>query len=149
MPLQGGVHQFGTPTATNGGFDDRQWQRRHAQVVSFDHLGRIEIATTQPGPGLETQPAVPRHGHFDDLGRELCEALPPGPGQAAGDGSVTVSPHPGTNSCPFGEFAVIREVDTTCALSPGAGAHPVVHVVPSEPDVLCLGKRDDAVMVAQ
>lgn len=149
MPLQRSVHQPDTPTATNGGFDHRQRQCRHAQIVSFDHLSRIEIATTQPGARLETQPAVPRHGHFDDLGSELREALPPGPGQAAGDGSVTVSPHPGTNSRPVGEFPVIREEHTTSALTPRAGAHPVVHVVPSETDVLCLGQSYYTVMVAQ
>ncbi|CAM3696617.1 hypothetical protein MYFR107205_23175 [Mycolicibacterium frederiksbergense] len=149
MPLQRSVHQLRTPTATNGGFDHRQRQCRHPQIISFDHLGRIEIATTQPGTGLETQPAVPRHSHFDDLGSELREALPPGPGQTARDGSVTVSPHPRPNPRPVGEFAVVREEHTTSALSPRAGAHPVVHIVPPETDVVCLGQGDDAVMVAQ
>jgi hypothetical protein len=90
-----------------------------------------------------------RHGHLDDLGREVRDAVPPRGSEPAGGRSGAVAPDGGADPSRIGEWSIVDEVDAASATSPMSGSDASFNGVLAEPDCASLRERDDAIVAAK
>jgi hypothetical protein len=89
------------------------------------------------------------HGDLHELRCESGQFEPPGCGKPTRDGSVTVTPHCGSDPGGIGERSIVDEEDASRAAPPMTRPDEPLNREPTQAAFFGLTERDDSIMVTQ
>lgn len=149
MALQCGIHQLGSATAPDRGFNDCQRQCGDSQPVALDHVVRVEVTPPQPGFRPMSKSAVSWNGDLDRRRRELRQPVPPCRRHAARACLRAVGQHSDAYPSGVGESPIGDEVHAASAAQPTPRPNPAVDRNLAQPHTKRLGSGEYAVLSAQ
>jgi hypothetical protein len=113
----------------------------------YDDIRGIQITTPQAAPIAAAAVTVSGHRHFDDVGCELRQVVPPCRGETASRSVLAVAPHDGSNPRSIGERSVVDEVDAAAASNPMTGSESL-HRLHTQAGASSLVERNHTVVAA-